>query len=54
MCKAPTVIALEGVSPGFECGFYGWRKEKNKAYSVQSNIGTVAVAAVVGNKSFRI
>lgn len=56
MCKAPMVIALEGVLAGFECGQCVWRSEKNKACSVQSNTRTVAVAAAaaVSNESLGI
>lgn len=53
MCKAPTVIAFEGVSAGIQCGLHVWRNKENKSSSVQSNTRTVAVAAVVDNESLR-
>lgn len=54
MCKAAMVIALGGVSAGFESGLHVGRNEENKSCGVQSNTRTVAVAAVVDNESLRI
>lgn len=34
MCKAATMIALEGISAGFECGLHVGRNEENKSCHV--------------------